>query len=351
MIKVSPETILRMESQHPGITEQIEDFELMALPTCPKCCSQDTAAVNVGIIGRTINLAAATTKFHLRANGKPDDFYCNACKRYFPLAGQLDPFPKRGRLYYDTGALRYEGKYREIGKDRHQPYGRGVMYYQDGTTWQEGVFADRGLREGKEYYPSGCLRFEGIYQIIYHTGLFPACGSYYRQDGTLSYTGEFMVEPDQEEHLQIVKPEDYGPPFLKPASHEGPSIQYGKLLYDTGEVRYEGYYEPFEHDCSSHWPSGQGTMYYKDGTIYKEGRFAPGGLSEGRIYYPSGQLKFEGVFNSKKGMTYYGPTYPIRGKFWREDGSLAYDGKFDVIRQGSVGFPKVVVPENFGVLD
>lgn len=83
MIKVSPETILQMESQYPGITEQINSFENKVVPACPNCGAEDTAAVNVGVIGRTTLLAVATTKFHLRANGKPGDFYCNNCRSYF----------------------------------------------------------------------------------------------------------------------------------------------------------------------------------------------------------------------------------------------------------------------------
>ncbi len=130
-----------------------------------------------------------------------------------------------------------------------------------------------------------------------------------------------------------------------------PSPTYGKLYYDTGELWYEGYYEAFDNDNSRHYPSGMGILYFKDGKVYKVGRFGVGGLLEGRIYYPSGQLKFEGEFNSKKGMTYYGPTYPVRGKFWLEDGTLAYEGEFKVVRQGNLGYPKVIVPENFGSLD
>lgn len=86
MKKVSPETILQMESKQKGITAQIEFYEKMVLPACPTCGSKDTATVNVGIIGRTISLSAATTKFHLRANGKPGDFYCNNCTSYYTLS-------------------------------------------------------------------------------------------------------------------------------------------------------------------------------------------------------------------------------------------------------------------------
>lgn len=83
MMKVSPEWIAQIENQYPGITKHIEYFENKALPPCPKCGSVDTATVNAGIIGRTIYLASATTKFHLRASDRPGEFYCNICKEYF----------------------------------------------------------------------------------------------------------------------------------------------------------------------------------------------------------------------------------------------------------------------------
>ena len=84
MIKVSENTIKHMESQHPGITKQIWRFELQDIPPCPVCGSTDTASVQVGVIGRTIYLAAATTKFHLLPNGNNKGIYfCNVCKKQF----------------------------------------------------------------------------------------------------------------------------------------------------------------------------------------------------------------------------------------------------------------------------
>ncbi len=83
MLKISKETILQQENMHPGISHQIEYYEHMELPVCPKCNTKDTASVNVGVTARTIFLATATSKFHLQANDKQGKYYCNVCKEYF----------------------------------------------------------------------------------------------------------------------------------------------------------------------------------------------------------------------------------------------------------------------------
>ena len=92
MIKVTEKIINEMENQYPGITEQIMQFENKALPACSQCGSDDTASVQVGVIGRTIYLATATSKFHLIPNrNKEPDFYCNRCRRYFHAIAQDSP--------------------------------------------------------------------------------------------------------------------------------------------------------------------------------------------------------------------------------------------------------------------
>jgi transposase-like protein len=84
MLKIDKETLKHMERQRPGIEKQILQFEKAKLPACPRCQSKDTADVQVGIIGLTINIAAATTKFKLIPNGpKPGQYFCNACRKYF----------------------------------------------------------------------------------------------------------------------------------------------------------------------------------------------------------------------------------------------------------------------------
>jgi hypothetical protein len=65
MLKVDKENLGEMEIKYPGIRETILHFEETKLPVCPRCGSDDTASVQSGIIGRTINISAATTKFKL----------------------------------------------------------------------------------------------------------------------------------------------------------------------------------------------------------------------------------------------------------------------------------------------
>jgi hypothetical protein len=74
----------RLEEKYPGIGETIRYFEEATYPACSPCHSEDTASVQCGIIGRTINIAAATTRFKLIANGPaPGRYYCNVCKQFF----------------------------------------------------------------------------------------------------------------------------------------------------------------------------------------------------------------------------------------------------------------------------
>lgn len=84
MLKQTKKQLARWEKQYHGITEQIMRFENAALPPCPKCCSNNTANVQVGFIGRTMKIAAATTKVRFIANGpKPGNYVCNDCNAFF----------------------------------------------------------------------------------------------------------------------------------------------------------------------------------------------------------------------------------------------------------------------------
>jgi hypothetical protein len=83
MLKVSQEDLDRLESQYSGIVKQIHQFENASLPSCPKCGAIDTADVQVDVIGRTTNIAAATTKFKLLPNDRPSKYFCNVCEEYF----------------------------------------------------------------------------------------------------------------------------------------------------------------------------------------------------------------------------------------------------------------------------
>jgi Lon protease-like protein len=84
MLKVKQSDLKRFESIYPGITKQIMSFESAMLPVCPICDSTRTAIVEVGIIARTMTIAAATSKCQLVPDEpKPAEFYCGDCRRYF----------------------------------------------------------------------------------------------------------------------------------------------------------------------------------------------------------------------------------------------------------------------------
>lgn len=78
------ESVDELEIQYPGIRASILRFENASLPACTHCGSKNTAVVQIGIMGRTIHIAAATSKIRLIINGpKPGAYFCNACKNFF----------------------------------------------------------------------------------------------------------------------------------------------------------------------------------------------------------------------------------------------------------------------------
>ena len=84
MLTVSEESIMNMDASYPGIAEQVHRFEAMEIPSCDKCGSGDTAIIQVGLVGRTMYLAMATTKFKLLPNYNGHGIYfCNSCKTQF----------------------------------------------------------------------------------------------------------------------------------------------------------------------------------------------------------------------------------------------------------------------------
>ena len=84
MPKFDEKTLEQLESQYPGIREQIARHDSVEIPACPHCGSDDTAIVHVGMVGRSIQIAGATTKFALVPNSPaPGTYRCNACKGYF----------------------------------------------------------------------------------------------------------------------------------------------------------------------------------------------------------------------------------------------------------------------------
>ena len=74
----------RMECGYPGIKAEILAFEAAETPPCKFCASADTAKVQCGLVGRSMNIATATSKFKLLPNAPKDGkFYCNRCDKFF----------------------------------------------------------------------------------------------------------------------------------------------------------------------------------------------------------------------------------------------------------------------------
>jgi hypothetical protein len=91
MIKVDESFIRGVEERYPGFRETLEYYESLRVPRCAACGSDATAKVVSGLIGRTMHLAAATTKVKLLPNGRPTDFFCTACDRVFSADSPASP--------------------------------------------------------------------------------------------------------------------------------------------------------------------------------------------------------------------------------------------------------------------
>ena len=91
-----------------------------------------------------------------------------------------------GKIMDEDNTLLYEGFTRN-----NKPYGTGVSYFSNGYKYQEGIFGIKGLLLGKEYYPNGQLRFEGIFKL--NTSYGPNYlieGQAFTSDGQLIYDGK-----------------------------------------------------------------------------------------------------------------------------------------------------------------
>ena len=113
--------------------------------------------------------------------------------------------------------------------------------------------------------------------------------------------------------------------------------EWKRIVSDNGILLYEGY-------TFNNKPYGKGTTYFSNGNRYQEGQFGIKGLLSGKEYYPNGNLRFEGEFRLNRA---YGPNAPISGAFYDEEGRLVFQGKFQ-LRYGGVGYPMVVMPEQYG---
>ena len=118
----------------------------------------------------------------------------------------LDNRSEFKRLYDDQNNLLYEG-YTLNGA----PYGAGTVYYANGNKFQEGRFDIKGMIEGREYYPDGHIRFEGIFKIRSTYGPnAPVYGKFYDESGKLIYDGKFEVRSGGIGYPTVKKPKSFG---------------------------------------------------------------------------------------------------------------------------------------------
>jgi hypothetical protein len=122
------------------------------------------------------------------------------------------------KIFSKSGKLMYEGF-----TSNEMPFGSGTSYYSNGRKCQEGVFDEKGLLYGREYYRNGKLRFEGAYK--HNSGYgpnYPVFGSCYDEDGKELFYGELTIRKSGLGWPTIVKPECFGltepkgkPDFIK----------------------------------------------------------------------------------------------------------------------------------------
>ena len=122
------------------------------------------------------------------------------------------------QLFYSPDHIKYEG-FTVEGK----PFGAGRIYYMNGAIYQEGVFDVKGLVYGREYYPSGVLKFEGAYRINKGYGPnYPVYGKCYDESGKEIYDGNLVVTRSGLGWPMVKEPEEFGAVVL----NGRPDIEY-----------------------------------------------------------------------------------------------------------------------------
>ncbi len=146
------------------------------------------------------------------------DFKSTHSSRFFGRLAEL----MRGKLFYETGQLKYEGEYK-MGASGAIPNGRGISYYPDGQRHFDGIFNDWSIDIGVEYYPNGQIKFEGIFNKRPRAYIGPryyASGVLYRDDGSKWFIGTFNV--------------------LKRGPIESPVVKFPDCFYDGIEYTENG---------------------------------------------------------------------------------------------------------------
>ena len=142
-------------------------------------------------------------------------------------------------LFYRDGTLKYTGFINE----KDEPHGAGTQFYRDGKAYKEGLWGKKGLLFGREYYPNGIVRFEGVYHI--NTGYgpnWPEYGKAFDPEGDLLYEGVFKVSKSGLGWPTVKEPEKFGKVIQDddPADEQLPPV---KRYRDPAQIRS---YEEFK---------------------------------------------------------------------------------------------------------
>lgn len=114
--------------------------------------------------------------------------------------------------------------------------------------------------------------------------------------------------------------------------------KWKKIFSKNHKLMYAGYVVDDK-------PFGTGISYYENGNKCQEGVFDDKCLIHGKEYYQNGNLRFEGVYTHNEG---YGHNYPTYGTCYDEDGNEIFYGELKIRKIGSVGFPKIIKPKEYG---
>ncbi|MBD0383632.1 stalk domain-containing protein [Paenibacillus sedimenti] len=205
-----------------------------------------------------------------------------------------------GKLYYDNGALMYEGQLKN-----GEMNGKGKLYREDGSLWYDAVF------QNNDVVGPGIIYFAGVSRGRDRTGEIAIAQKFEngRQTG-------YVINIDDSSFIAYE-----GETKLGVFHGKGKYYLGGKLIYD-GEFKdnlYDGYgkfYRNGELHREGNWvkniPNGYGKNYQKSKDkiyLYEEGRYVDGMLQgKGIAYYPSGAKYYEGEFvkGGKSNGTFYG---------------------------------------------
>ncbi|KIL38636.1 hypothetical protein SD70_25025 [Gordoniibacillus kamchatkensis] len=172
-----------------------------------------------------------------------------------------------GKLYYKSGALMYEGQLKD-GKMN----GKGKLYREDGALWYDAEFRDNEVAGWGTIYFSGFIgdvdRTGDIGIGQFKNGLPDGFLLDISSNGLLQFEGhEIQGVPNGQAKLYVK-----GELLYDGEYKNGKANGYGKL-YKNGKLDYEGYFVDGVRN-------GHGKEYNDDGTVYREGEYVNGVLQK-----------------------------------------------------------------------